>query len=465
MTAYLFDIAADLDTPVSAYLKLKPFRPHFLLESVEGGERLARYSFIGFGDCLEFRLDATGLRIGERLEPRPADQAALLAAWRRALAAAPRPEIANAQFALLGGLVGVASYDLVRYFERLPSHAARIDDCPDAHYVAPRSLLVFDHLTRRAALLHAGSESERVALRREVIRALRAGLPPGARPSKFSLPQASLSTEQFMHNVARTKEYIAAGDVYQLVLSVRFAGRCDLDPFEAYRALRLLNPSPYMYYCELGERVVVGSSPEALVKLNAGHAQMRPIAGTRPRGTNPDHDRELEQELLADPKENAEHVMLVDLARNDLGRVAEAGSVHVSPFRSIERYSHVMHIVSGVNGRLAAGSDAFDLFAAAFPAGTLVGAPKVRAMQIIDELESVKRGGYGGAIGYLSYTGDLDVCIHIRTVVVKDGVAHVQAGGGTVADAKPEYELAESESKARAVMRAIELAASRSDWK
>jgi anthranilate synthase component 1 len=458
VTAYLFDIAADLDTPVSAYLKLKPFRPHFLLESVEGGERLARYSFIGFGDCLEFRLDAGGLRIGGKLEPRPADQAALLAAWRRALAAAPRPEIANAQFALLGGLVGVASYDLVRYFERLPSHAAQIDDCPDAHYVAPRSLLVFDHLTRRAALLHAGSESERVALRREVIRALRAGLPPGARPSKFSPPEASLSTEQFMHNVARTKEYIAAGDVYQLVLSVRFAGRCDLDPFEAYRALRLLNPSPYMYYCELGERVVVGSSPEALVKLSGGHAQMRPIAGTRPRGINPEHDRELEQELLADPKENAEHVMLVDLARNDLGRVAEAGSVHVSPFRSIERYSHVMHIVSGVNGRLASGSDAFDLFAAAFPAGTLVGAPKVRAMQIIDELEPVRRGFYGGTVGYFGHGGDMDHAIAIRTMVFNGDTYSFQAGAGIVADSIPANEYAEVFAKSAVLRGALELA-------
>ncbi len=406
MTTSLFDISADLDTPVSAYLKLKPFRPRFLLESVEGGERLARYSFIGFGDSLEFRLDASGLLLGAERLPRPAGQVDLLAALRRALASAPRPDTAGGGFPLLGGLVGVASYDLVRFFERLPSHARADDDCPEAHYIAPRSLLVFDHLTRRAALLHAGSEHERQGLRREIIRALRGGLPGPAWQASFSAPEASLSEAEFLQRVERAQEYIAAGDVYQLVLSVRFAGRCDLDPFETYRALRLLNPSPYMYFCDLGDRVVVGSSPEALVKLNGARATMRPIAGTRPRGADVVEDAALEAELLADPKENSEHVMLVDLARNDLGRVATAGSVDVHPYRSIERYSHVMHIVSGVNGTLAPGRDAFDLFAAAFPAGTLVGAPKVRAMEIIDELEPVRRGFYGGTVEPVSQHGD-----------------------------------------------------------
>jgi anthranilate synthase component I len=458
VTTTLFDIAADLDTPVSAYLKLKPFRPRFLLESVEGGERLARYSFIGFGDCLEYRLDGSGLIVDGARRPRPTDQAALLSSLREALARAPRPETEQDGFPLLGGLVGVASYDLVRYFERLPSAAQADDDAPDAHYVAPRSLLVFDHLTRRAALLHAGSEQERVSLRREVVRALRGGLPGPAWQPNFSAPEASLSEEAFLHNVARTKEYIASGDVYQLVLSVRFAGRCDVDPFEAYRALRLLNPSPYMYYCELGERVVVGSSPEALVKLNRGCAQMRPIAGTRPRGADAAQDVALEAELLADPKENSEHVMLVDLARNDLGRVATAGSVHVDPYRSIERYSHVMHIVSGVNGQLAPGKDAFDLFAAAFPAGTLVGAPKVRAMEIIDELEPVRRGFYGGTVGYFGHGGDMDQAIAIRTMVFKGDTYSYQAGAGIVADSVPLSEYAEVFAKSAVLRRALELA-------
>ncbi len=458
MTTTLFDIAADLDTPVSAYLKLRPFRPRFLLESVEGGERLARYSFIGFGDCFEYRLDADGLVLDGKRQARPSGQAELLSSLRNALAQAPRPDVATAGFPLHGGLVGVASYDLVRYFERLPSRARVDDAAPDAHYVAPRSLLVFDHLTRRAALLHAGPEQERLSLRREVIRALRGGLPGPAWQQQYSPPEASLSEEQFLHNVARTKEYIAAGDVYQLVLSVRFSGRCDLDPFEAYRALRLLNPSPYMYFCELGERTVVGSSPEALVKLNAGFAQMRPIAGTLPRGEDDAADKANEARLLADPKENAEHVMLVDLARNDLGRVAEAGSVHVHPYRSIERYSHVMHIVSGVNGRLAAGKDAFDLFAAAFPAGTLVGAPKVRAMEIIDELEPVRRGFYGGTVGYFGHGGDMDHAIAIRTMVFHGDTYSFQAGAGIVADSVPINEYHEVFAKSAALRRALELA-------
>jgi anthranilate synthase component 1 len=458
VTTTLFDIAADLDTPVSAYLKLKPFRPRFLLESVEGGERLARYSFIGFGDCLEYRLDGSGLRVNGEPRQRPADQAALLNSLRETLASAPRPEVQQAAFPLLGGLVGVASYDLVRYFERLPASACAVDDAPDAHYVAPRSLLVFDHLTRRAALLHAGTEQERLSLRREVIRALRGGLPGPAWQPSYSPPEASLSEDDFLQRVARTKEYIAAGDVYQLVLSVRFAGRCDLDPFEVYRALRLLNPSPYLYFCDLGDRVVVGSSPEALVKLNGGAAEMRPIAGTRPRGADVDEDRSLEAELLADPKENAEHVMLVDLARNDLGRVAQAGSVHVEPYRCIERYSHVMHIVSGVKGRLAEGRDAFDLFAAAFPAGTLVGAPKVRAMEIIDELEPVRRGFYGGTVGYFGHGGDMDQAIAIRTMVFNGDTYSFQAGAGIVADSVPISEYREVFAKSAALRRALELA-------
>jgi anthranilate synthase component 1 len=458
VTTSLFDISADLDTPVSAYLKLKPFRPRFLLESVEGGERLARYSFIGFGDSLELRLDAAGLRLGSERLPRPADQAELLATLRRALAAAPRPEAADTSFPLHGGLVGVASYDLVRYFERLPSHARVDDDCPEAHYIAPRSLLVFDHLTRRAALLHAGPESERQSLRREIIRALRGGLPGPAWAASFSPPEASLSEAQYLQGVERTQQYIAAGDVYQLVLSVRFAGRCDLDPFETYRALRLLNPSPYMYFCDLGDRVVVGSSPEALVKLNGTRATMRPIAGTRPRGVDAAQDAALEAELLADPKENSEHVMLVDLARNDLGRVATAGSVHVQPYRSIERYSHVMHIVSGVNGTLAPGRDAFDLFAAAFPAGTLVGAPKVRAMEIIDELEPVRRGFYGGTVGYFGHGGDMDQAITIRTMVFHGDTYSFQAGAGIVADSVPVSEYREVLAKSAVLRHALELA-------
>ncbi len=461
-----FDIAADLDTPVSAYLKLRPFKPRFLLESVEGGERLARYSFIGFGDALEVRLDREGLAIGGRRVARPRDRAELLAGLRCALAQAPVPKPDLPAVPLAGGLVGAASYDIVRYFERLkertptlsPAARERDEEVPEAHFVAPRSLLVFDHLTRGVALLHDGPDSERQSLRRDVIRALRGAVPEPRNSAAYAAPTASLSEAEFVERVRAAQEYIAAGDVYQLVLSIRFAGEHSLTPFEVYRALRLINPSPYMYFCELGALTVVGSSPEALVRLNGRQASLRPIAGTRPRGIGAEEDARHEQELRRDAKENAEHVMLVDLARNDLGRVARAGSIRVEPYRAVERYSHVMHLVSGVNGTLDARYDAFDLFAAAFPAGTLVGAPKVRAMEIIDELEPVRRGLYGGTVGYFGARGDMDQAITIRTLVFNGDRYSYQAGAGIVADSSPAAEYAEVLAKSAALRRALEMA-------
>ncbi|HYM27398.1 MAG TPA: anthranilate synthase component I family protein [Steroidobacteraceae bacterium] len=453
-----FDITGDLDTPVSAFMKLGAFAPRFLLESVEGGERLARYSFIGFGDGLEVRLDADGLRIGGERLPVPANSDGLLEALRRALREAPRPQPDIPGVPLAGGLVGYAAYDVVRHFERLPAGAARACGVPALHYVAPRSVLVFDHLTRGIALLRAGTEDERRALRKEVMQALRGARPNDRRAGRYAPPQAAYPRADYLEGVRRTQQYIAAGDVYQLVLASRFSGRHQLDPFQAYRALRHINPSPYMYYCALGDVTVVGSSPEALVKLNGRRAQLRPIAGTRPRAADAALDAAREAELLADPKENAEHVMLVDLARNDLGRVAHAGSVRVEPYRSIERYSHVMHMVSGVQGELAAGRDAFDLFAAAFPAGTLVGAPKVRAMQIIDELEPVSRGLYGGTVGYFGARGDMDHAITIRTLVFSGDEYSYQAGAGIVADSVPQTEYEEVLAKSAAMARALELA-------
>ena len=437
-------------------MKLKAFAPRFLLESVEGGERLARYSFIGFGDGLEIKLDGEGLSIGGHRRAPPANAAELLSSLREALRLAPQPRPYIEGVPLAGGLVGYSSYDVIRFFERLP---ARSDSgAPVLHYVAPRSLLVFDHLTRGIALLHAGSDEERRSLRTEIIKALRGALPNGNRPGHYSEPTPAFERGDFMAGVRRTQEYIAAGDVYQLVLSARFAGRHELDPFQAYRALRLINPSPYMYYCAMGEVTIVGSSPEALVKLKGGQAQLRPIAGTRPRSDDAAVDVAREAELRADPKENAEHVMLVDLARNDLGRVARAGSVRVEPYRAVERYSHVMHLVSGVHGELAPGSDAFDLFAAAFPAGTLVGAPKVRAMQIIDELEPTNRGLYGGTVGYFGAGGDMDHAITIRTLVFRRDEYSFQAGAGIVADSKPEAEHEEVLAKSGVMLRALELA-------
>jgi anthranilate synthase component 1 len=453
-----FDITGDLDTPVSAFAKLAPFEPRFLLESVEGGERIGRYSFIGFGDALQVRLDHESFQLGDQRRPVPRNRDELLDALRAALRRVPLPLPALGQVPLAGGLVGFTSYDVVRFFERLPQRARPLPGVPLLHYLAPRSLLVFDHVSRGIALLHAGSESERAALRREVIQALQGPVPRILRTGSFKAPTNSLSREQYMDGVRRAQEYIAAGDVYQLVLASRFKGLHSLDPFQVYRALRLINPSPYMYLCRLGELTVVGSSPEALVKLNQGHAELRPIAGTRPRGDNPSADTQLETDLRADVKENAEHVMLVDLARNDLGRVASAGTVHVEPYRIIERYSHVMHIVSGVQGRLAPGRDAFDLFAATFPAGTLVGAPKVRAMEIIEELEPVRRGLYGGTVGYFGAQGDMDQAITIRTLVFHGDEYSFQAGAGIVADSVPAVEHDEVLAKVAALMRALQLA-------
>ena len=453
-----FDIAGDLDTPVSAFAKLAPFEPRFLLESVEGGERLGRYSFIGFGAGLEVRLDESGFHIGDERRAIPENGHALLAGLRAALAVAPVLRPALGQVPLAGGLVGYTAYDVVRFFERLPVRLAPLSGVPLLHYVAPRSLLVFDHVSRGIALLHAGSDQERAGLRREVIAALRGAVPRSASGGGFSTPVPALSRDEYIAGVRRTQEYIAAGDVYQLVLASRFAGSHELDPFQVYRALRLINPSPYMYFCRLGALTVVGSSPEALVKLNGRHAQLRPIAGTRPRHDDAARDAQLEAELRADAKENAEHVMLVDLARNDLERVARAGSVRVEPFRSIERYSHVMHIVSGVHGELAAQRDSFDLFAAAFPAGTLVGAPKVRAMEIIEELEPVRRGLYGGTVGYFGALGDMDQAITIRTLVFNGAQYSYQAGAGIVADSNPAAEHDEVLAKSAALLRALQMA-------
>jgi anthranilate synthase component 1 len=453
-----FDIAGDFDTPVSAFAKLAPFNPRFLLESVEGGERLGRYSFVGFGEALEVRLDADHFRIGSEERAAPRSSAELLDGLRAALRAVPLPAPSLGSVPLAGGLVGYTSYDFVRYLERLPARLPPLPAVPLLHYVAPRSLLAFDHVSRGIALLHAGSESERHALRREVIAALRGPVPRIAAPGGYSEPQPALSREAYMHGVRAAQEYIAAGDVYQLVLASRFAGRHALDPFQAYRALRLINPSPYMYYCRLGELTVVGSSPEALVRLHGGMAELRPIAGTRPRGVDAAQDARLEAELLADVKENAEHVMLVDLARNDLGRVARAGSVRVDPFRSIERYSHVMHIVSGVRGELDPRRDAFDLFAATFPAGTLVGAPKVRAMEIIESLEPVRRGLYGGTVGYFGAQGGMDQAITIRTLVFHGDEFSYQAGAGIVADSQPAAEHDEVLAKSAAMLRALSMA-------
>jgi anthranilate synthase component 1 len=467
-----FDIAADLDTPVSAYLKLAPFRPRFLLESVEGAERMARYSFIGLDSALVMEIRGDRVELNGTKRPAPSDRDSLLALLREAVAAAPLlsadadPAEAPSFGAgtgsappvpFRGGLVGVTGFELMRRMERLASPAPPSGE-PEASYIAPRSVIVFDHLTRRAALLHDGPESERRSLRREIVKALAGPVPAGRDPGRVSPPSPGFARPDFLSSVVRAKEHIRAGDVFQLVLSIRFGGETDLEPFQVYRALRLLNPSPYMYFLDVGGRCVAGSSPEALVRLEGRQAALRPIAGTRPRGATAEEDAALETELLADPKENAEHVMLVDLARNDLGRVAVPGTIQVKPYRSIERYSHVMHMVSGTTGVLAPEHDALDLFAAAFPAGTVSGAPKIRACELISELEPHPRGLYAGTVGYFGASGSMDQAIAIRTVEFSEGRYAFQAGAGIVADSVPEREHAEIVAKGAALDSALKLA-------
>ena len=452
----IFDIPADLDTPTSVYLKLGSLRPRFLLESVEQGDQIGRYSFIGFGDGLDVRSDGWSIQAGTSRIETDGSMAGLMDGLRKILAAAPAPGPISSAVPFHGGLVGAIGFDVAhRLAGRTPPPGAS----PEVVLYGPPSVIVFDHLSRRAALLHDGSESERLELRREVIGLLSQGLPGPVRSGGFTDPVGSMEKGEFEAVVDRARHHIAEGDVYQIVPSVQFAGETDLDPFTVYRGLRLLNPSPYMYYCDLGDSKVIGSSPEALVRLRGTAAELRPIAGTRPRHNDEPRDRIAEEELAGDAKEAAEHVMLVDLARNDLGRVAVPGSIKVDPYRAIERYSHVIHLVSGVSGILEAGNDAFDLFAAAFPAGTVVGAPKIRALELLRELEPVPRGLYAGTVGYFGHGGSMDQAITIRTVVMGEDRYSYQAGAGIVADSVPSAEWEEVLSKSGAMRSALETAA------
>ncbi len=451
----LFDIPADLDTPTSVYLKLGALRPRFLLESVEHGDQVGRYSFIGFGDGLEVRSDGRSIEVGAGRIETDGTMEGLMEGLRKALALAPAPGPVDGTIPFHGGLVGAVGFD-VSY--RLAGRSPAPSSGAELQFYGPSSVIVFDHLSRRAALLHDGSESERLALRREVMTLLARGLESPASTGRCSEPSPSMEKAEYEAAVEKCRHHIREGDVYQIVPSVRFSGETDLDPFTVYRGLRLLNPSPYMYFCDLGPTKIIGSSPEALVRLRGNTAELRPIAGTRPRYGDDDRDRRAASELIGDAKEAAEHVMLVDLARNDLGRVAAPGSVKVEPYRVIERYSHVIHLVSGVRGVLEPGADAFDLFAAAFPAGTVVGAPKIRALELLRELEPVPRGQYAGTVGYFGHGGTMDQAIAIRTLVMSDGGYSYQAGAGIVADSVPSAEWEEVLSKSRAMRGALETA-------
>jgi anthranilate synthase component I len=483
----------DCETPVSAFLKLRDQGPCFLLESAEQG-RLGRYSFLGFRPRAVLRWDDGVL--SEWLAERPAGEP-----MRRL--DAPDPYAAVSKYLssyrlapvdglppFAGGAVGFFGYDLVRTVERLSPPNPDPIGLPDMALMVSDVLVVFDHMRHELTLMAYAvlddgidldaAHAKAVAAIADVRERLRgpvpapsptappaapagaAGSPAGRRgPAEFS---SNMSRDQFEANVRRIIDYIHAGDAFQVVPSQRFSAPSPVEPFSIYRGLRTINPSPYMYFLDFGDFQLAGASPEPLVKVTGRRVETRPIAGTYPRGASEEEDRRQAEELLRDPKERAEHVMLVDLGRNDLGRVCEYGSVQVDELMVVESYSHVLHIVSQVSGRLRPEVTAMDALRAVLPAGTLSGAPKVRAMQIIDELEPHKRGSYGGAIGYLGFTGDLDTAIHIRTVVVKDGIVHVQAGGGTVADAKPDYEYRESLAKAEAIFRAVELAANQPEW-
>jgi len=450
----------DCQTPVSAFLKLRALGAAFLLESADQG-RVGRYSFIGCRPRSVLRWS-----LGDRGDP-----FALAAAELARFRPAPLPDLPP----FAGGAVGMFAYDLVRTVEQLGEPNPDPLGLPDLALMFTDALVVFDHLKRTVTVLANVYADERLedsyaratATIAEVRSRLAGSVPTIQRRATDRGAPAftpNMTREQFEAIVARIVRYIWAGDAYQVVPSQRWSAPVPVEAFSIYRGLRAVNPSPYMYFLDFGDFEIAGASPEPLITVSGREVSTRPIAGTRPRGASAEEDSRMAAELLADPKERAEHVMLVDLGRNDLGRVCGYGSVKVEDFMIVENYSHVMHIVSRVTGRLRENVRALDALRAVLPAGTLSGAPKVRAMQIIDELEPVKRGGYGGAIGYVSYTGDLDTCIHIRTVVVKDGIAHVQAGGGTVADARPDYEYRESVAKARAVRHAIELAVAQPQW-
>ncbi|HEX5990180.1 MAG TPA: anthranilate synthase component I [Solirubrobacterales bacterium] len=473
----------DCETPVSAFLKLRAGEPEgapcFLLESAEQGQ-VGRYSFVGLRPRALLRWDDGVLsewdgRQALGGEPSRRDEAPDPYAAVAARLGEYRPAPVEGLPPFAGGAVGFFAYDLVRTVEPLGEPNPDTLGLPDMALMVTDAMVVFDHLRHELTLLACAFVEEdgvdaayerAAATIAEMRERLRGAVPAPEHPSVVAAPEfeSNMSREEFEAAVARIVEYVHAGDAFQVVPSQRFSAPAPVEAFSVYRGLRAVNPSPYMYFLEFGDFQLAGASPEPLVKVIGDRVETRPIAGTYPRGESEDEDRRLAERLVNDPKERAEHVMLVDLGRNDLGRVCEYGSVGVDELMVVETYSHVLHIVSQVSGKLKEGVSAMDVLRSALPAGTLSGAPKVRAMQIIDELEPVKRCGYGGAVGYLSWDGDLDTAIHIRTVVVKDGQLHVQAGGGTVADAQPAYEYNESVNKARAVFRAVEVACEQPDW-
>ena len=471
-------ILADFETPLSAYLKLEGRGPAYLLESVEQGERLGRYSFLGSSPSLIVESRGREMQLKSPQENRrwttPTDplqelEQLLKGYWSVPVAGLPR---------FSGGFVGYAGYDLVRFLEPVGSPKPALLGLPDSVWILSDTVVIFDHIEHLMkvvanAVIPSGSKARladrartaylkatrRVdALVRQLKQPLWYSPPAGRRSLQRSTIRSNFSRPAFLKAVRKAKQAIREGEAIQIVLSQRFEVPVACPPFEVYRALRSVNPSPYMFYLNLGSFALVGSSPEILVRCEGQAVQVRPIAGTRARGKLPAADRQIEEGLKRDPKERAEHLMLADLGRNDIGRVCQYGTVKVASFMNVERYSHVMHLVSDVVGKLRPGRNAFDVLRATFPAGTVTGAPKVRAMQLINELEPDARGPYAGAVGYVSFSGNLDTCITIRTVLVKGNRAYVQAGAGIVADSQPAKEYQETRNKAAAMLEAIRLA-------
>jgi len=463
------EVLVDMETPISLFYKVFVGHYGFLLESIEGGEKWARYSFIGVNPFLVFRSRDREIALLDRHGEKRFWSENPLEDLRKLLArfkAATLPELPR----FFGGAVGFVSYDMVRFMERLPATLPETTGFSDVHLMFPEILLIYDRLRHSLlvvynARLDEGNSPEAVYDRalaeiEAMVRRVRGPLiyPPATPPKEETILAPEISRNRFHEMVKKAKEYIQAGDVIQVVLSQRFSGENHLRPFDIYRALRKINPSPYLFYLRLGDETLIGSSPEILVRLEEGTIEVRPIAGTRPRGRTETEDQALAEDLLHDPKERAEHLMLVDLGRNDVGRVATYGSVEVHELMVIERYSHVMHLVSGVRGDLAPGKDMFDVLKATFPAGTVSGAPKIRAMEIIEELEHARRGPYAGAVGYFGFSGNMDLCIAIRTLFQKGTRLYLQAGAGIVADSDPEREFQETINKARGMIKAIEMA-------
>jgi anthranilate synthase component 1 len=463
------EIMADMDTPVSAFRKLDDGHFSYLLESIEGGEKWGRYSFLGSSPSTIIRSKGNLVETitdGVTVQQESTDP---LGCIKNLLARFTPVEVEGLP-RFFGGAVGYLGYDMVRHFEHLPTNKPALIDAYDSYFLITDTIVIFDNVRQKIKVVSNAHLNSNVTAEQSYIEAtkkidsivqrLRTTQPTGksaASGTKIEL-KSNVTQEEYEASVEKAKEYVRAGDIIQVVPSQRFSGKLSADPFDIYRVMRTLNPSPYMFFLRLDDTVIAGASPEVMVRKEGTRVELRPIAGTRPRGATVVEDTKLAEELLCDPKERAEHVMLVDLGRNDLGRVCETGTVNVSELMVIERYSHVMHIVSNVQGKLQEGKDAFDLVRATFPAGTLSGAPKVRAMQIIDELEPVRREIYGGAVGYFSFSGNMDLAITIRTLVIKNGMVHLQAGGGVVADSDPTAEWQETVNKAMAARRAIEIA-------